>query len=50
MPGAFLFRWSGNPLENYKWWMRLNKLWGVLFPSWGGELYLSARKQAADKS
>lgn len=49
MHGAFLFRWSGNPLENYRWWMRLNNLWGILFPSWGGEIYLSARKQTTSK-
>jgi SAM-dependent methyltransferase len=45
--GTFLFRWSKNPLENSATWMRLNQAWGALFPSWGGELYLSARKRAA---
>lgn len=49
MHGAFLCRWSGNRLENYGWWIRLNNLWGVLFPSWAGEIYLSARKIKADK-
>jgi len=44
MTGTFLARWSGNPLENRAWWVRLNQLWGALFPAWGGEIYLSARK------
>jgi SAM-dependent methyltransferase len=44
MTGTFLARWSGNPLENQAWWVRLNQLWGALFPAWGGEVYLAARK------
>jgi SAM-dependent methyltransferase len=44
MTGTFLVRWSGNPLENHAWWVRLNQLWGALFPGWGGEIYLTARK------
>lgn len=43
MTGTFLARWSGNPLENHAWWVRLNQAWGALFPSLGGEVYLSAR-------
>lgn len=43
--GAHLIRWSGNPLENYKWWMRLNQAWGGMFPSLGREVYLQARKK-----
>lgn len=43
MTGTFLVRWSGNPLENQAWWVRLNQAWGALFPSLGGEVYLSAR-------
>ena len=46
--GTFLIRWSKNPLENSAIWMRLNQAWGALFPSLGGELYLSARKPAAE--
>lgn len=42
--GAFLTRCSGSPLEDFKWWLRLNNLWGGLFPSLGGEFYLRARK------
>lgn len=45
--GTFLIRWSGFYLENFRWWIRLNQLWGALFPSYGGEIYLSARKQSA---
>ncbi len=42
--GAFLLRWSGNPLENTAWWFRLNRLWGRLFPALGNELYVAASK------
>lgn len=42
--GAFFCRWSGSPLENCRWWARLNHLWGAFFPSLGAELYLMARK------
>lgn len=41
--GAYLLRWAGSPLENSRWWLRLNQLWGALFPSLGGEVYLMAR-------
>jgi SAM-dependent methyltransferase len=44
MSGAFLFRYSGNPLEDYHFWFRLNTIWGVLFPPLGNEIYLTARK------
>jgi len=37
--GAFFLRKSGSFLENYKGWLRLNLLWGALFPSLGGEIY-----------
>lgn len=43
--GTFFLRWSQNPLENYAGWLRLNLLWGALFPPLGGEVYLAARKQ-----
>jgi hypothetical protein len=45
--GTFLARWSGSPLENKLWWLRLNQLWGAFFPSLGGEAYLAARKYQA---
>ncbi|MBM4285652.1 MAG: class I SAM-dependent methyltransferase [Deltaproteobacteria bacterium] len=44
LTGTYFARWSGNPLENHAWWVRLNQLWGALFPAWGGEVYLAARK------
>jgi len=44
MNGVFFYRSKGSPLENYRWWVRLNHLWGALFPSLGSELYLLARK------
>ncbi len=43
--GVFFMRHSGNPLENHKWWIRLNLLWGALFPAIGGELYIAARNK-----
>lgn len=42
--GAFLARWSGSPLENHAWWLRLNMAWGGAMPSLGGEVYLALRK------
>ncbi len=44
LAGTFFARWSSNPLENQAWWVRLNQLWGALFPALGGEIYLTARK------
>jgi len=42
--GAFFMRKSGLFLESYKVWLRLNLLWGALFPSLGGEIYWRMRK------
>ncbi|MDR2348993.1 MAG: class I SAM-dependent methyltransferase [Deltaproteobacteria bacterium] len=42
--GAFLIRRSGGFMENSKLWLRLNQLWGILFPGLGQEIYLAARK------
>lgn len=42
--GAFLARWSGNPLESQRWWLRLNMAWGAAVPCLGGEIYLALRK------
>ncbi|HDR16306.1 MAG TPA: class I SAM-dependent methyltransferase [Desulfobacteraceae bacterium] len=50
LTGTFLVRWSGSPLENKSWWLRLNQLWGALFPSLGGEAYLIARKPPTPNS
>ena len=44
LSGAHFFRWSGSPLENHAWWLRANLMWGALFPAWGRELYIVARK------
>lgn len=41
--GSHLLRWSGSPLENQAWWVRLNQLWGILAPSLSGDVYLEAR-------
>ena len=42
--GTFFLRSRGSALENFKWWTRLNLLWGALFPRVGGELYWVMRK------
>lgn len=39
MSGAFFLRKSGSFLENHSGWIRLNLVWGALFPSLGGEIY-----------
>jgi len=44
LTGTFFARWSGSPLENRAWWVRLNQLWGGVFPPLGGEVYLAGRK------
>lgn len=44
MAGTFMIRCSKSPLENHKWWIRLNQIWGALFPALGGEVYLTVRK------
>ena len=47
MTGSHLIRQTRRLLENLGWWIRLNQLWGVLFPSLGQEIYLAARKPLA---
>ena len=47
MSGAFLMRSKGSPMENSAAWMRLNLLWGRLFPGWPGEIYWLMRKPPA---
>ena len=42
--GAFFLRASSNPLENHRWWLRANLVWGALFPALGGEVYFALRK------
>ena len=42
--GSHAFRRTGSPLENQRWWIRLNQLWGALFPSLGSEAYIKARR------
>ncbi len=41
LSGAFLLRKEGSPIENSRLWMRLNLLWGSLFPALGSELYFA---------
>jgi len=42
--GSHAVRMTGSRLENSKLWVRLNQLWGALFPSLGSECYLRARR------
>jgi len=42
--GSHAFRRTGSPLENQRWWIRLNQFWGALFPSLGSEAYIMARR------
>ncbi len=44
LSGAFFLRKSGSVLENFKGWLRLNLLWGAVFPSLGGEIYWQMSK------
>ena len=44
LTGAFICRASRSLLEDYAFTMRLNLVWGALFPSLGGELYFALRK------
>jgi hypothetical protein len=43
LAGTFFVRSSGFVLENYRWWARLNLLWGAAFPALGAEVYFSLR-------
>ena len=42
--GTYFMRKQGFVLENYAWWIRLNQLFGAIFPSFGQELCIVARK------
>lgn len=42
--GAFLVRCRGFVLENFRWWLRVNLLFGALLPSWPGEIYFAWRR------
>ncbi len=44
LSGAFFLRKSGSVLENFKGWLRLNLLWGAVFPSLGSEIYWQMSK------
>lgn len=50
MAGTFLVRCSKNPLENHQCWIRLNQIWGAVFPALGGELYLTVRKRGPNQN
>jgi len=43
--GSHAVRMTGSWLENFRLWVRLNQLWGALFPSLGSECYLRARRE-----
>jgi hypothetical protein len=42
--GTFFLRKRNFFLENFKGWVRLNLLWGALFPALGAEIYWRMRK------
>jgi SAM-dependent methyltransferase len=44
--GAFGLRASGSRLEDSSLWLRLNLLFGAIFPAWPGELYWRIRRLA----
>lgn len=43
MAGLRFFRWSGFGFENSRKWVRMNQLWGGLFPSLGREIAIQCR-------
>ena len=43
MAGLRFFRWSGFGFENSRTWVRLNQLWGTLFPALGREIAIQCR-------
>ncbi len=43
--GLRFFRWSGFAFENSRIWVRLNQLWGALFPSLGREIAIQCRRR-----
>lgn len=45
--GSHMIRCTGSKLENHRWWLRLNQIWGGLFPSLGSEAYIQARRTSA---
>jgi SAM-dependent methyltransferase len=45
--GSHFIRKTGSKLENHRWWVRVNQLWGALFPSLGSECCVQARRAAA---
>jgi len=44
LTGSHAIRCTGSPLENWRWWVRLNQVWGALFPSLGSEACVMARR------
>ncbi len=44
LSGTYFLRKRNFALENYPFWVRLNLLWGALFPSLSGEIYWCMRK------
>lgn len=43
MTGLRFLRWSGSKLENWRIWVRLNQIWGAIFPSLGREICIQYR-------
>jgi SAM-dependent methyltransferase len=45
LSGSYFLRKRNFALENYSFWVRLNLLWGALFPALSGEIYWQIRKK-----
>lgn len=45
--GSHAARMTGSRIENFLPWVRINQLWGALFPSLGSECYVKARRTGA---
>ncbi len=48
LSGTYMLRKRNFALENYPFWVRLNLLWGALFPSLSGEIYWCMRQHRAN--
>lgn len=45
--GSHFARLTGSPVESLRLWIRLNQIWGALFPSLGSECCVQARRATA---
>lgn len=50
LTAAYLFRMTGAFVENYRFWLRFNLLFGSVCPFWPGEIYWAMRKESKDET